>query len=410
MKKLQVSYAICALLSCSTFAVQARADNWPGWLAPQLEQHPDISAAREQLLGSRATADATDQPLYNPELYSEVERGGEENNFRVGVQQTIDWWDRKGARKDQAVFIRQAAEAQYRQLAMDRTAEVLEALIEWDAANRAATIATAQKDHFQTLLELARKRQSAGDIGTIDAELTFLFLSQQLAELAELEVAALTAGSRLRELLPEWTPELGGISKDEWPTPPGSLSEEDLLAHPAVATARANWQALKEEAEVTRRAAKAEPTLGINGGRDGGENVVALTFAIPLNVRNDFSAETRVASRAALEAEARYRSALRKQRFELEAALAAWQRFQQQYGRWQTVAQSHVESGPEMLERQWRSGDLSTADYLQTLNQRAESLLAGIALEKQTQLALTQVLLTSGQLIAATVPPSAQTN
>ena len=37
-----------------------------------------------------------------------------------------------------------------------------------------------------------------------------------------------------------------------------------------------------------------------------------------------------------------------------------------------------------------------TTDYLLALNQRAESLLAGIALEKQARLTLTDVLLQSG--------------
>ncbi|MAM87200.1 MAG: ABC transporter permease [unclassified Hahellaceae] len=410
MKKLSVSCAVCALLSFSTFSVQASSEDWPSWLAPQIEQHPDIAAAREQLSGSMATADATDQPLHNPELSSELERNGEANNFRIGVQQTIDWWDRRNSRQEQAVFIREAAEAQYRQLVMDKTAEVLTALVEWRAANRAAAIATAQKDHFETLLELARKRQNAGDISSIDAELTVLSLSQQLAEVAETEVALLMAESRLRELLPEWSPELGGIPEDDWPAAPASLADEDLLAHPAVASTRADWQALKEAAEAIRRAAKAEPTIGVNAGRDGGENVVALTFSVPLNVRNDFSAETRAANSAALEAEARFQAVFRKQRFELQAAQAAWQRYKEQYSRWQAVAQNHVKNGPDLLERQWRSGDLSTADYLQALNQRSQSLLAGIALEKQSQLALTQVLLQSGYLNMATVPPTVQTN
>uniref|UniRef100_UPI0040539BB4 TolC family protein n=1 Tax=Pseudomonas sp. TaxID=306 RepID=UPI0040539BB4 len=300
--------------------------------------------------------------------------------------------------------LRTAAEALYRQQVLDKTAEALSALVEWRSASRAATIAQAQQEQLNTLLELVEKRQQAGDLGSIDAELTFLSLSQQLAQVAEVEVILQKAETRVRELLPQWTPERGSLPKDFWPTQLDSVTDLDLRQHPAVASAHARWQSFNEEAEATRRSAKAEPTLGLNAGRDEGANVVGLSISIPLNVRNNFSAETHAAERTALEAEARFQAIYRKQRFNWQAAQAAWQRYEQQYRRWQTVAQGRVESSAALLEQQWRSGDLATTDYLLALNQRAESLLAGILLEKQTRLALTEVLLQSGRLMSATMP------
>lgn len=401
MKKLFVSCVLSyvTMLCFLPGATQAQPADWQRWLQSQIQQHPDVIAAREQLQGATATADATEQPLHNPELSSELERVGEEDNYRLGLSQTIDWWDRQGAREQQAVYIRQAAEANYRQMLMIKTAESLSALVEWRATHRAATIAQAQKDQLNTLLELAEKRQKAGDIGSIDAELTFLSLSQQLVQVAKIEVALQKTESRVRELLPQWSPEEGGIPEDFWSSMPQTITEQDLLQHPAVVAAQARWQSIREEAEVTRRAAKAEPTIGLNAGRDGGANAVGLTFSIPLNVRNDYSAETRVANRAALEAEARFLAIYRKQRFNWRAAKAAWQRYEQQFERWQTLAQGRVERSADLLKQQWRSGDLSTTDYLLALNQRAQSLLAGIELEKQTRLAFTEVLLLSGRLM-----------
>ncbi len=380
----------------------AQTSDWNVWLASQIKQHPDVLAAREQWLGSNASADAVAQPLHNPELSTELERNGEEDNYQVGIQQTIDWWDKRSARQQQAGFMRVAAEAMYRRQVLDKTAEVLSVLVEWRSASRAATIAQAQKEQLDTLLTLAEKRQKAGDLGSIDAELTFLSLSQRLAQVAEVEATLQKAEIRARELLPQWTPARGGIPENFWPTQPGSATDQELLQHPAVASAQARWQSLKEEAEVTRRTARAEPTVGLNAGRDGGENLVGLSLSIPLNVRNNFSAETRAAEQAALEAEAHFQAVYRKQRFDLQTAQAVWQRYEQQYRRWQKLVQGRVENSADLLERQWRSGDLSTTDYLLALNQRAESLLAGIELEKQTRLTLTDVLLQSGRLTAAT--------
>ena len=60
------------------------------------------------------------------------------------------------------------------QQVLDKTAEALAALVEWHAANRAAAIAQAQQQQLNALLEQVDKRQQAGDLGSIDAELTFV--------------------------------------------------------------------------------------------------------------------------------------------------------------------------------------------------------------------------------------------
>ena len=388
----------------------AQSSSWNTWLTTQIEQHPDIVAAREQWIGANASADAAEQAIYNPELSAELERNGNEDNYRVGVEQTIDWWDKRGAKRQQASHLRTAAEELYRQQVLDKTAEALDALLEWHFANRAAVIAQAQQQQLNTLFELVEKRQQAGDLSTIDAELTFLSLSQQLLQVAEVDVALQKAQIRVRELLPEWSIERGGIPDDFWPSQLDSVTDQELLKHPAVASAYDNWQSFKEEAKVAKRAAKAEPTVGVNAGRDGEENVVGLTFSIPLNVRNNFNAESRAAESKALEAEARFQALYRKQRFDWQAAHSTWELYANQYRRWQAVAQDRVENSAQLLERQWRSGDLSTSNYLLALNQRAESLLAGIQLEKQTQHALTEVLQQSGRLNTATIPATSSTN
>lgn len=414
MRRLNWPSRALALFATCLFVVplfgHAESSNWNAWLTNQIEQHPDIVAAREQWLGANANADAAEQPIYNPELSAELERNGDEDNYRVGVEQTIDWWDKRGVKRQQASYLRTSAEALYQQQVLDKTAEVLAALVEWYFANRAAIIAQTQQQQFNTLLELVEKRKQAGDLGSIDAELTFLSLSQQLLQVAEVEVALQRAQTRVRELLPEWSPERGGIPDGFWPPQLDSVTDQELLKHPAVVTVYDSWQSFKEEAKVIKRAAKAEPTVGINAGRDGEESVVGLTFSIPLTIRNNFNAEIRAAESKALEAEARFQALFRKQRFDWQAAHSTWQLYAEQYRRWQTVAQDRVENSAQLLERQWRSGDLSTSNYLLALNQRAESLLAGIQLEKQTQHALTEVLQQSGRLNTGIIPVISPTN
>ena len=51
-----------------------------------------------------------------------------------------------------------------------------------------------------------------------------------------------------------------------------------------------------------------------------------------------------------------------------------------------------------LLQKQWKVGDISTTEYLLTLQQRTEGLLAGIELEQEYQFALIQLLLDTAQL------------
>jgi outer membrane protein TolC len=332
-------------------------------------------------------------------LSTDYTRNGDNNDYSVGVEQTIDLWDRQGARRQKAGFMRTAAQAQYQEVVLNKSADAIDALINWRAARSAAVIAKSQQQQLNSLLELVEIRQAAGDLGSIDAELTFLSLSKQFAQVAGAEAQLQMAEAMVRELLPDWEPERGIIPDDFWPSNATYPSDEELLKHPKVASAYAQWLTQKEEAEVTRRSAKANPTFGINAGQEARENTVGLTFSIPLNIRNNYSAETRAAERMALETEARFRAQYRKLRFDLQGAFGAWQSYNLQFTQWQSLVKGRIESSGDLLEKQWRSGDLSTTNYLIALNQRAESLLSGIELEKQTRIALKNLMLQSGRLI-----------
>jgi len=125
MKKFSISYMIGVVLYFSSLSVYAQSTDWQYWLSAQIQKHPDMIAAREQLLGNNAKADAIEQPLYNPELSSELERNGKQNNYQLGIRQTIDWWDRREVSRLKSGYIRNASEALYQQ-------QVLQALLQKD--------------------------------------------------------------------------------------------------------------------------------------------------------------------------------------------------------------------------------------------------------------------------------------
>ncbi|WP_148863331.1 TolC family protein [Marinobacter fonticola] len=371
---------------------------WANWLSTQVSKHPDVQAAREQSAATQADAEASEQPLYNPELSVGADRTGSEENFDVGLSQTIDWSDQRGALEEKASAMRISAQADLSETILEQVSESLGALVQWRASKLVAEIAETQQKRLDALLKLVEQRQQAGDLGRVDAELLFLSLSQQLSEVAQAKATVDQAEVRVKELLPDWVSGSEGIPEHVWPKLETRADDADLLLHPSIAAARAKWQVLKSEAEVASRRATASPTVGLNGGRDGGENVVGLTFSIPLNIRNNYSAETRAANRRALEAEARFKALFRKQQYELAGARAAWKRYDEQLSRWNELSQGRVKRSADLLEQQWRVGDISTSEYLQALGQRAESLKTGIELERQAQLSFIALLRQSGEL------------
>lgn len=385
----------------TTQATNQDSTSWNDWFYQQILQHPEVVAGREKMNAQLSTAEARDQPLYNPELEAEVEREGEDNNSRIGVSQTLDWWDKRGARQNQGNHARQAAQTAYQQVLQQKLTDALLAINDWQSAQQRVAFAREQESQLDALLTLVEQRQKTGDLGQIDAELALLALAQRLNDSADAEAQLAKAGSKLKELFPERSPDTLAIPDAFWQQSRSVTAARLVDQHPRVVQALAEWNAAKAQADVAVRDAKSDPTLGINGGKSGEDNVVALTFSIPLALRNSYRAEVRAASQESLAAEAHYYQVRRQQLALLEGSEAAMNAYSGRHERWRRVMQTRVGNSASLLEKQWRTGDLSTPDYLLALKERGESLQAGIELQSEWHQAVIEWLLESGQLINA---------
>ena len=231
-----------------------------------------------------------------------------------------------------------------------------------------------------------------------DLELAFLGLSQKLNDAAQAQARYRQAEARLEELLPDWSARRVQIPKALWSMGATKDIDQWVELHPAVTAARADWEVMRKAAELARLKGKAEPTIGLNGGKSSGDTVIGVTLSIPLNIRNNFSAEARAANRQALAAEAGYHSVLRKQRAAIRATKATMSEYETRFLRWQTLMQGRGESSGNLLEKQWRNRDMSTTEYLLSLQQRTDGLTAGIELHTQFQMARIEWLLQTGQM------------
>ncbi|MBL4941261.1 MAG: TolC family protein [Colwellia sp.] len=405
-KKLN-SAALCLSLSVGAIASPTAphqsvlAVNKNAWLVQQINQHPDIISAQASLKAAFSSAEGQKKALYNPELSTDVAREGDFTNFTVGISQTIDLWDKRAVRSLQADASLQLAQQNFNYLVQEKTAQALQAIITWQAANKLAVIAAAQEQQLGTLLDLVAKLQKVGDLGQVDAELTFLSLSQTLNETAQAQVRLKQAQAQLAELLPDWTPKMKVFPAQGLPlaNQQNSIIMQQWLAqHPLVLAAKAQWQANKGNAQQAQLTTKADPTIGLNAGKDGGDNSIGLTFSMPLNVRNNFSAEARAANQQAIAAEANYRAVFRQQKFAIQASLDTLNTYQKSYQRWSTLMQGRGKRSENLLQKQWQSGDMSTTQYLLALQQRASGLNAGIELQSQFKLSQIDWLLQVGQI------------
>ena len=384
--------------------------SWNTWLLRQIDDHPDLVAARQHMNATFSHGDDMTRPLYNPEFETAYERQGDANNYRFGIRQTFDWWDKRGERTLQSESVKVAARQAYLQTRQDKLAQALRALVRWEAAGERYQLAIEQEEQLDALIALVKRRQRAGDLGQIDVELTLLTLSQRLYDTAQAMSAFQEAEATLRELLPAWLPGQQAIPVGTWVTETLISTDDGWLDdHPSVLAAKAQWEIQQQQAQLTRLEAKAEPTVGFDAGREDTDAVVGLTLSVPLNVRNNYSARTRAASQQALSAEAAYRAVRRQLRYALQADSAVVEQYRAQVTRWHSLMSERRDQSRRLLERQWNAGDLSTTEYLLTLQQGMDGLMAGISLNEQYRLAVVRWLSTSGQVVARLSTSSVET-
>lgn len=368
------------------------------WLQRQILQHPEVVAAKEAMNGDLYLASALEQPTYNPTLDSGFEREGSDNNYSFGISQTLDRSNKHDSRKQQAVFARIVASLHYEMIVQEKTAQVLNKLNQWQATNKQSALISQQEKQLEDLLDLVKVRQGSGDLGQLDAELAYLSLSQRFGQSARVQAQLKRIESQIRELLPDWQTMNTPIPEDLWRKDFDITTISNIDNHPLVLAAKARWQVAQLTAELAGKNKKADPTIGVNVGKVANDNLLALSFSMPLNIRNNYSAEYKAANAQALSAESNYQAVKRKQQFAIQSSLKALSEYQHRYKKWQSLMQGRDKNSENLLQMQWAIGDLSTTEYLLTLQQRTEGLLAGIDLATEYQQAFVQLLFDSAQL------------
>ncbi|VAW11516.1 hypothetical protein MNBD_BACTEROID05-153 [hydrothermal vent metagenome] len=402
IRKSRHLYYVCtivaslAITSSSSMAQESNSDMT--WLIQQIKKHPQVIAAKEALSGNLFQADSLDKALYNPQISSNFGKEGSDRTYTLGINQTIDFTNKRDSRRQQAVFARISARKNYELLMQNKMAQALNAMVTWESSLKRSELVSQQEKQLEDLLEIVKQRASSGDLGQLDAELTYLSLSQRFGVTARVQAQLRRAEANLKQMLPDWNNNSVAMPTKNWDHQIEQGYDDTLDDHPMVQMAKAKWEVALFNSEVAKKRKKADPTVGLQAGKIGRDDVLSLTFSMPLYVRNNFSLQYKSANQLAIAAESNYYAVKRKQQFSIKASQMALREYRNRYQKWQNLMQGRGENSESLLQKQWNVGDISTTEYLLTLQQRTQGLLAGIDLEQEYQSAVIQLLLDTAQL------------
>lgn len=368
-----------------------------------LNENPSIQAALANLSASQARLDAAGNPLYNPEFIAQTEQkrlrkfknpelsadGPKpyEKTYTAGINQTIDWANKRWARTKVANTAVHVAQFQLFDLQQQLATEILKALIRYNAIQKIVMLSKKRTSILQQFVTLTEKRQASGDVARIETDLAQLALSEAMAQQAAFDIRSIQEIQILRAttgLDHAALPEL----PEDLPDPNAMNTNVDELLNclPALKVLTEQSQNAKMRIGLANRERYADPTIGIQGGREntneGYKRVVLASFSIPLFIRNTYKAEVIAANYDAIEAEEKTMDLIRQIKADIMSTSERYQILYQAVQESERIAKKPLNDGLILIQRLWQGGEMSTTDYLVQLKQRLDSQIAGAELQE----------------------------
>ncbi|WP_407829268.1 TolC family protein [Shewanella algae] len=367
---------------------------WFGELKQQILTLPEFQAQEARIREAQYLAKGADRAIYNPELGLSYLNAPEDDTYSLSISQTIDWGDKRAAASALALTELMRLESD---ITLERSrlyAEVLQALVDQSLAQKKLMFVRAQQNYGEQQLQIARQRAEVGDLSQTELNLMELEQASAISELALAQKALLDADTRI----------LARFGRAELPF--GSFADRlELPATevpvPTLTSAGLQLELARLQVNQAKAQAAADPNISLNAEREGSDNKLGIGVSVPLQLRNDYRESIKAAMEAVTAASAQYQSiemALKQQQQQFNYSLP---RLKQSWLDWQQQALVAGRKAAELLGQRWRSGDLSTSDYLTSRRQLASSFQAGLELEAALYQSWLEWMGASGQLPGA---------
>ena len=370
---------------------------WAKWVLFQVKNLPSLQAMDKGALVANEQRNAMNQPLYNPELgafYTDKD----DEEYGVVLSQTIDWFDKRSANA-------QLGQVDYELVSLNNVLQTeqklsaaLLAFIEYSMSKEFLDIARKQETLLTQLSTDLKVREEAGDVGHIDAEMAYLSLSQNLQQISLTELRYRKASAELKKTLnsykipfhPDASVWVNSLNKID--TSP--YIEKGL----SIQYAKKQLEQSVSQSKIAQLNKKVNPTIGLGAGRDGDENTVMLEISVPLNVRNNYSSEYRSSLEKVNQTKLELKEEQRLLENEIQLTLNNYNQLKSRVLSWQKLTGNRLKESQKLLDRQWRSGDITTSEYLFSLRQRTDTLIANIELTGEMQKAWVEWLSSTSQV------------
>jgi len=363
--------------------------------------NPRVQAARAKLEASGARRDAASQPLYNPELWLDAENS-DENKHTLGISQTLDWGGKRSARTAIAESERLVVEMEYLTARWAVAVELLEGLSHHQTGLERDGLAEARRQLMEEFATLAKRRFDAGDLNQVEFYLASLAFADARIQKATAAASLAEARQVVRSLSPNSTPAQWPKFPTQLPTLPRSASRPQSLALelPEVLAARRRVDAADSVVELRQRERRPDPTVSLEGGKEGDETLIGVTIAIPLFVRNRFSHEVTAAIAERNQTQKIADDVLQRAHARLVGAAERYELARGAWDDWEQIGQKSLSGQSEQLRKLWQAGELSTTEYLVQLRQTLDVQESALDLRQVLWSAWFEWLWASGQVDA----------
>ena len=363
-----------------------------------LTKNPAIQSAIANVVAIEARFKGSSLPLNNPELEIETEHTDIET-YALGLSQTIDWHDKQNAQEKVVEAELAHAKAEAFALRFSMSIEILKAVGDVASYHQITALSNERVKSFERFTSIAQQLNQAGDISSTELELARLSLVEAIMLHA-------TNGSELIEASSQFF-ELSGFELKgniEFPETlpiklPSDANEESMLQnHPQIKAAQLASLIARKKITFTEQDRKPDPTFGITAGREGKEDLLGASFSIPLQIRNNYKHKVDIAAAESLQADKDALQLYRSLQAQLKASRDRYKLISRAWSFWKTKGQKSLDNQLQLLEVQWKSGEINTTDYLLQLQQTLNTQIAGVELKSKFWNAWIDWLGTSGQL------------
>jgi cobalt-zinc-cadmium efflux system outer membrane protein len=364
-------------------------------------RHPAAEATEQTLAAAEARAVASSRPLYNPDLEFAYDDEGPEETATAGVALTLDLSGKRRARTEagQADLVVAEAEAALRR--SEFAQRWLQAWTEHGIAQERVRIGEERLALMQRFADLAERQLTVGDISSLERDLALLARDEAQAEQATLLADAASAAEAYRSVggNPLGAADIAQLGVPAvWMTDPSW----QIAAAPEGRIAAATAASSATRIAIAERDRRPDPTVSLYGGRKDigsvSEDVIGVAVSVPLLVRNRFSAELAAAKADSAAANAELRRVELELRARADRSIGSYGAVRDAWTRWSQSPGTDVAARADLLERLWRAGEVSTADYLIQLKQTLDTALAGADLRGRLWRSYVDALYSTGQL------------